>query len=327
MALEAKGVDYSIPNTNPEPTLLRSGGRGPKPLSALIVDGLLTVTPDLAHRIIQTEKFDRQRPVRPKHVDALAMQMKRREWTAGTQIHFGRTPDGELHLVNGQHRMHAVVKAATSISFQILVTDVTSPDDLIRLYRRHDRLIAHRTVSDALVAEGIQDKYQLSTMIARGTFGAVAFIGAGFRFIQTNADPYIMRSDEARLRIAEEWWPIAQVYQDAIERAPAKTPPIKRYLMQAGIMAVGLVTLRDQEVKAYAFWQGTADNDGLRRSDARSAFLNFLRSGDAKSQVLAAKGASLAWNAFFADEELSSIRAYKTEILIAGTAFAKPRKD
>src|SRR6185312_14730081 len=142
--LEAKTVEAPIIASRP--SLIKPSGRGPKPLAEMIVDGILTITPELAHRIIQTGKFDRQRPVRGKHVDALAAQMRNHEWTAGTQIHFGRTPDGELHLVNGQHRMHAVVKADSPIRFQILVTNVESQPALIRLYRRHDRLIASRTI-------------------------------------------------------------------------------------------------------------------------------------------------------------------------------------
>src|SRR6185312_2567852 len=209
--LEAKTVEAPIIASRP--SLIKPSGRGPKPLAEMIVDGILTITPELAHRIIQTGKFDRQRPVRDKHVAALATQMRNHEWTAGTQIHFGRTPDGDLHLVNGQHRMHAVIKADAAIRFQILVTDVANEAGLKTLYRRHDRLAAKRTISDALTAEDIPDEYQLRKDIARACFGAALLIEAGFRSVGHHADPYLMRSDEARLRLCEPWWPVAALYQ------------------------------------------------------------------------------------------------------------------
>lgn len=304
------------------PVLLKKDGRGPKPLQELLQDGLVTITPDLAHRIIQTGKFERQRPVRIKHVEALAQQMRRREWTAGTQIHFGQTPDGELHLVNGQRRMHAVVKADTHIPFQILVTQVSAEADLIRLYRRHDRLAAPRSVTDALAAEGIHQKYGLRSEPARATFGAVLLIENGLKNVRTHSDPYLMRSDEARLRLCEDWWLIAGLYQEAITNAPATT--IKRGLQTAGTTAVALLTLRDQEVKAEAFWRGLADDDGLARSDPRKAYLRFLSDTGRKGGAhMLAKGASLAWNAFFQDETLEAIRVFLTPIEIRGVKINK----
>ncbi len=305
------------------PVLLKSSGRGPKPLSELIVDGLLTVTPELAHRIVQTGRFDRQRPVRVKHAEALATQMRRHEWTAGTQIHFGKTPDGDLHLVNGQHRMHAVIKADTSIRFQILVTDVANEAGLAVLYRRHDRLTAKRTTTDALSAEGIPYKYELRHEIAKACFNAVLLIDTGFRAVSHHADPYLMRSDEARLRICEPWWPIAAHFQDAIANAPNRTPPIKRYLQSSGAAAVAMLTLRDQEAKADPFWRGLADNDRLARDDPRAAYLRFLVSEKVRSQIESAKAASLAWNAFFKGETITAIRVFKTAVEIAGVKLPK----
>jgi hypothetical protein len=320
--LSAKGLGDE-PNVSARPRLIRAAANKERELSELIVDGLVTITPELAHRIIQTGKFDRQRPVRVKHVEALAQQMRHREWTMGTQIHFGRAPDGELHLVNGQHRMHAVIKADAAIQFQILVTAVANADGLATLYRRHDRLAARRTTVDALTAEGIPDKYEIRHEIAKATFNAVLLIATGFRAVHHHADPYLMRSDEARLRLCEPWWPIAAHYQDCINNAPANKPPIKRYLQASGAMAVALLTLRDQETKADPFWRGVGDNNGLQSNDPRAAYLRFMVSEKLRTPHETAKAASLAWNAFFHDEPLTQLKVYKTEVVIAGV---KPSK-
>ena len=317
--LSAKGAETQSISTRP--VLVKPQGSKQKPLCELIVDGLVTITPELALRIIQTGKFDRQRPVRDKHVQALAEQMRRREWTAGTQIHFGRTPDGEIHLVNGQHRMHAVIKADAAIRFQILLTPVASEGELIRLYRRHDRLTAPRTIADALAAEGIPEQYEILTAMARGCFNAVLLIEAGFPTVTRYADAYLARSDEARLRLCEPWWDTVAHFQELLSSAPHKT--IKASLMRSGAMAVALLTLRDHPVKAEDFWRGTATDDGLRADDPRKAYIRFLLTEKTRSPFGAAKAASLAWNAFFKNETLSIIRVFTTPIELAGVKLPK----
>jgi hypothetical protein len=304
--------------------LIKPKGGGAKALAELIVDGVVTITPELAHRIIQEAPYEKQRPIRPKHVDALATQMRRREWTPGTQLHFGRLPDGSLHLVNGNHRMHAVVRSDTSVPFQLLVSEVRDEKGLNTLYRRHDRLTSPRTAIDALSAEGIPDAHGLRHEIARACFNAVPVINAHFRPPRHYGDAYLQRSDEARLAAAVEWWPVAGIAQEAITKAPWN---IKHRLQSVGVMAVMLVTVRYQELKAYAFWQGLADNNGLSRNDPRASYLRYLSVNRVRGLHETSKSAAIAWNAFYAGEELQIIRVTPGPITIDGTPFNKPPKD
>lgn len=317
--LNAKSVDSG--NVASRPALIKTAGRPDKPLADILANGLVTVTPNLALRIIQTGKFDRQRSVREKHVDVLAQQMRRREWTAGTQIHFGRTPDGELHLVNGQHRMHAVIKADAAIEFQILVTDVKTDQDLIKLYRRHDRLIATRTVSDALTAEGIPEQFGIRHQIASACFRAIPVIESKFRGVRW-ADAYMTRSDEARLKMAEKWWSVAADFQEWTDLAPAK---VKTMLLAGGAMAVALVTSQSQRTKAEAFWRGVADPDGLRSADPRKVYREYLLGQPKKgTELVTAKAAALSWNHFFEGTSITKINVLNGPVIILGTPFNKP---
>lgn len=317
--LSAKTAD--APNMVARPVLVKPAGREPKPLGGLLVNGLVTITPELARRIILECGYERQRPVRPLHAAALAMQMRRKEWTAGTQIHFARmAADGWLRLLDGQHRLHAVIEANSAISFQVLITECHNESEVARLYRRHDRLAIHRTVEDALKAEGIPAKMEITSRIARGTFSAALIINGGFAFSgrSAKADPYLFRSDEARLRLCEPWWAPAKQFADAISQEKSD-PKVRKMIQAAPVLAVALVTLRDQEAKADAFWRGLAMNDGLRRDDPRSAYIRTL-SIRAKSGggFASAKSASLAWNAFFEDRKVEYIRFTDTPIRIVG---------
>src|SRR5258708_7763608 len=92
-------------------------------------------------------------------------------------------------------------------------TQVGSDEDLIKLYRRHDRLIAPRTISDALTAEGIAEQFALRQQIATTCFRAIPLMESRFRGVRF-ADSYLTRSDEARLRMAAEWWCHAAAFQE-----------------------------------------------------------------------------------------------------------------
>lgn len=313
--LEAKTVANGANVARPK--LIKPEGKELQPLSKIIVNGVVAITPELALRIILECGYERQRGVRPMHVSALAVQMRRKEWTPGTQIHFAKMTDGWLRLIDGQHRLHAVVEANTTVIFQVLVTDATNETEVARLYRRHDRLSIHRTIDDVLKAEGIPGAHEITVASARGVFNAVLVIGSGFAFSSRSArvDPYLFRSDEARLRLCEPWWPVAVQHADAISKAPH---PIKKFLTAQGPLAVALVTLRDQEAKADAFWRGLANNDGLKRDDPRSAYLRYLAIGKARAGFWSAKAASVAWNAFYDNRELDYVRLTSAPVKLAG---------
>lgn len=321
--LEAKTID--APNLVARPKLLKSKSQAETPLSKLLVDGVIAVTPELAHRIIMNCGYEKQRPIRGGHVEVLASQMRRREFTPGTQLHFARLPDDEMVLLNGNHRTHAVAKADTTVAFQILVTDVPNYDALRTLYRRHDRTTANRTISDALFAEGIGERHGLRKEISAATFRAMSVIGN--RFQGHNKAAAYFKSDEFKLAAAEDWWPVAELFQDAIVKAPVV--PVKNNLQKAGVCAVALMTFRHQEAKADAFWRGIANNDGLFEGDPRRAYLTYLatRPRAGGSEVQTAKAAAVAWNAFFRDRKLHIVRLHSGPVVILGTPFARPPKD
>jgi len=324
--LEVKGgADVlDAPTVAPRPKLVKTKPDArPVPLSKIITEGVITITPELALRITQQCGYERQRPIRPAHVNVLASQMRRREWTSGTQIHFARLPDGMLVLLNGNHRIHAVVRSDTTVRFQVLVTDAPNMDGLKTLYRRHDRMQAGRTIADALAAEGLVEKHGLQVRMAQAVFKAMPVIHNNFQGAR-KADPYILRSDEHRLRMADDWWATAQLYQDAIVKAPEI---IKKHLAGGAVTAVALVTLRYQEAKADAFWRGIANNDGLRDGDPRRAYISHLITPRPRSDKQAAKAAALAWNAFFRDRPLNTVRVQAGPTTILGTSFARAPKS
>lgn len=282
----------------------------------------ILITPSLAETILTNLNYSHQRLIRPKHVEMLSTQMKNHEFTPGTQISFGELPDNSLHLVNGQHRLKAVISSETPIMFQILITSCKDETELNTLWRRNDRMVVPRTISDIIHSEGIASHHNLRINVAQAVYQAMLVINSKFRLTSRHADPYLMRSDEARLKMAKDWWEYAINFQTATQTAPSK---VKRTIYNAGVTAVGLVTFKYQPEKAHEFWYGLSENDGLRKDDPRNTYVRYLYNTErakGKSHVETAKAVSCAWNSFFQDKTLSQIRI-PDHVLIKGTPFSE----
>src|SRR3989304_7875560 len=80
-----------------------------------ITSELETITPEIAHQMLATNKFNRK--LSQARVDWLARQIANRKWMInGEPIIL----DVDGNLINGQHRLHACIKA--NLSIQTMVT-------------------------------------------------------------------------------------------------------------------------------------------------------------------------------------------------------------
>lgn len=290
-----------------------------RPLELIVREGRLTVTPELAQRILDEANYDRQRPVKAHHVTLLAEDMRRDRWTPGSQIAFAKVGE-RLQLINGQHRMHAVVESRRPIEFQILVAQAETETELHALYYRFDRRQRPRSTSEVLNALGIADKHGMSKTMTQAVFEAALVISNRFTRPNYQKDPVSVRSDDARLASASAWWETGKLYEDLIREAP---PAIKGKLTNGSVVAVALVTLKYQPEIAAQFWRGLADNDGLRRSDPRHTLLTDLASRSMHGRgMVGAQAAALAWNAFFDRRPLKLIKVYEGHaVRVQGTPF------
>lgn len=74
-----------------------------------------TITPKMAAKWLEHSKFS-QRPISPKHVKALATQMKEGKWKLNYEtLKFG--PQEEV--VDGQHRLHAIVSSGVPVKMAV----------------------------------------------------------------------------------------------------------------------------------------------------------------------------------------------------------------
>lgn len=295
------------------------------PLHTVLGEGRRTIGPALAERALQEAHYDGQRKTYDHHVVLLADMMRRGKWSTGSQIAFARLGD-RLYLVNGRHRMRAVIEAQRDIEFQVLVVDVQTIEEVAGLYYHFDVATRTRGTTDILNAVGAAEAYGLSKGCSKAVYGAVALIGNGLVVPNYLHDPVRVRSVDHRLDAAKPWWPFGAQYERII--APADGG-VKKKLLRPGTVAVAMLTLKHQPEKAPVFWDSVARNDGLRRGDPRHTFLtdlmNRVVSSGAHAQTIIVPCA--AWNAWFEGKTITHIKVTATSTpKLLGTPFDGRRR-
>lgn len=287
-------------------------------LAHLIKEGRLRIGSQFAKYILADMNYVRQRRITTDHVGKLAYQMKAGKWTPGSQIAFVRLPDGSMHLINGQHRLHAVIDSGMEIEFQILIVDVSSVDELHESYWKQDGVLQIRTNHQILKSAGKAEEYEIQKRTAVAVYSAGPIIA--HKLDIPSAFREGLGTPDGRLEAAHPWWKQAKIYDELIKPAPK---PVKRRLLNASVTAVALITLKAQEDKAREFWSGIAKNDGLAKSDPRSTLIWALISKNMKGSAGSILAITcVAWNHFYLGSEVSILRPAKVNYLL-GTPFSR----
>ena len=289
------------------------------PLLHVLKEGRFKVSATLAMRVLEELHFSGQRPVRPHRVEILKDIIRRKQWTP-SQIAFARLA-GRLYLMNGQHRLTALVETGGSIEVQILIVEVENEDQLRALYHHFDVAVGVRSKAEILNSIGIADSYGLTKTGARAVYDAVALITNRFEPPNYQKDPVKARSVDRRLEAAQSWWPVMAKFEKLIVEAP---PKVRKKLYAQGSAAVALVTLRYQPELAAQFWSGLAGNDGLAKGDPRNTLLVDMMTRQMNVGIItqAAITSANAWNAWVAKKRITHLKVLATsKVRIAGTPF------
>jgi hypothetical protein len=289
---------------------------------AFLEEGRKFITPGLAAQILERFNYKHQRRLDRPHIAKLAVQMIDGTFDAGTQVVFAVLPDHSYHLINGQHRLRAVIDSGCSVEFQILLKPVETEDQLHEAYYRQDTVQRTRSMAAIVASINVAEDAGISKTIAKNAMGAGVFIAQDMNSLQAaNRDPR-HGSPDGKLYAISHWWDQVKEYDAIISVAER---PLKRAMANSSIIAVAIVTLKYSHEKAVSFWRGVAEDDGLKKGDPRRHLISALTersfSGSPNQiAVLAAK----AWNAWFADVPLYNLKYLNGEqCRPSGTPFAK----
>lgn len=292
-----------------------------------------TIDPVQAEEMLKNFPYDRQRNVNKQYVSHYAQMMTNGEWVDGTEIAIAYAPngDGKLHghLVNGRHRLLAVIEAGMPISFVVKDFKCESDEEVAKIYGATDTGRA-RNIGDYLRALSIENEFGFPSSDNVKLSSTVKLIMGSFQKpSKMGLTPGEILDGMRKYSVA------ASMYFDAIAGAPGTSA--NRKMKTSAVMGVALVSLDEAtrifgDDKILKFWEGIAINDGLRIGDPRkiahehifeTGYRNALSKGKVVSAAYTARYTANCFNAWVSNREIKHTRVVDVSgpIVILGTKF------
>lgn len=288
------------------------------------------VTPEKARYYLEECNYPYNRPIMRRQVDILKTAVEKGQFNQGTSVHFG-VVDSREYLLDGQHRLTAILETGVSQQMTIVYQTVDSFDDLPYIYARFDRH-AKRSAADTYHAFNLGEKTGLSRKQIAKADGAVRLIMSSFH---PNSKKGLYYSDFEIMPEIDRYKDYIKIYHELISGCMTK---LRDAMLRRSTMAIALVTL--DEASNYmtsdricAFWQRVADGNGLEKNDPRfrlrDKLLTTRISGGANpgvteqvSLIDACRMTTVAWNAYAEGKTLSRFVLPKEALPIKFTSYA-----
>jgi len=228
------------------------------------VPQMVVVLPQLAEAWLNTTKYIDQRGLSQKRVDHLAEEMKHGTFSSGTMIRFVSF-NGEWFLIDGQHRLWAVLLSDQPQSFVVLVTKVQSEEEIAWLYGNTD-IGKARSTHELFGPLHLAENFRITPTDVDALASAVNFMANGcivYRFLGMPREQLLTRM-RLYAPFAFEYVGLLAGCRRSFRSAALRTPSF----------SVALLTLRYDhdnvdDTNAMAFWHGAITDDGLLVGDPR----------------------------------------------------------
>lgn len=281
------------------------------------------VDAEKAQELLVFNTFDHQRKLRDQKRDLYAKQMIEGDWKPGADggIQLARTGDGAWELMNGQHRLHAVIKSGVSVPFLITEYTFVSERDKYSFYASLD-LGAKRLESDALLALGVQ-----STLVGvdkktiRTATSAVKAIELNFRPKGGNAgsvNPNTNTIAGVKRVLDALATPIR-----ATTSAFLGNRTLNHAVMNSSAFGIALLTFMYAPEAAQEFWPEIIDPNVLTKGTPQYALYNYLLTHTPSSEGLDTYPFCVAnaWNAYAEGRNIDLLKkgSNQTNIRVACT--------
>lgn len=287
-------------------------------------NGIVTIAPGIAKRMLDEINYERQRSVKQWRVQLVGHWITDGTWNPNVDaIRIAVLPDGSMVLINGQHRLHAFVDCGVAVKVELKLIPVQDMEEVRKLYGKMDLREGVRSDHELTKAAGIDEVVQIAPKTAEILVKAVAIIENGVEPDVRTSNNVRMKDFSYRSEKAIEWDREARDVQEVLDIAESA---LRNKLRRASTMAIMLYTLRHQREKALYFWRTLAENDALPKRDPRNTLhvdllTRPLASGNRRQGI---QQSAIAWNAWFAGRQLKIIKCITgAEITIAGTPLAK----
>jgi hypothetical protein len=278
------------------------------------------MTPQAAQAILLHEMYEHQRPLEESVIQNYTLQHHNNNFRPNTLLSFC-TLHGRRWLINGQHTLHAIVRAGKPLDVSIEEIAVESLAERAQWYGTYDRNKL-RSLKDIYAAHAIHETLNFNKHQALCLSACLPLLAAGFAAVTRQQGGLRMYTANAQLRMAfmEAWIEEAEQFYAVIKGAPGS---LSMNIRRAPVMAVALVTYRFTGTDAEDFWDNVVRDDGLAQGDPRKALHVFLRTsktGRYQAHTYSRYIAS-AWNADWHNRKVKTIQPQPehSPILIEGT--------
>lgn len=284
--------------------------------------------------MLDTYPYDRQRKLRPRTIEKYAADMKAGRFLPTTiiTVAYAQGEDGVKrgYLINGQHRLLAVIMADARVVFTIQHVDCEDMREVAYAYAHQDTNLP-RNVGDWGAALGLHDRIGMPYSEMHWLYGALGFMEDGFRDRHRNSMP-LQRREE----LVDEFAGSFRAIYDYIEGGQHN---LRIQLKRQSILAVALVTVEDAtdvfgKEKVGDFWRGVAYDDGLGTYDPRKVAVRHLFEMEKKAAARAkritpdinARVMAYCWNKWAEGKEIKTVRGIvgNEPIYLMGTRHGNP---
>lgn len=267
---------------------------------------MIYITPKKAEEMLQ-EYFANGRKLRKNHVNFLAKEMELGRFAQGTQIrNVVLKSTNESFLVDGQHRLAAVVKSGKGQNFSIVITQCGTMEEVSDIYMALDQGLK-RNVYDTLMAYGLNETSPIPENKLKNAAAAIRLMYSNFRYGQRIAPRDVYDSLLDYQDAAATWYDLLVKHKDFA---------IVKYINNAVVSGSAIITLHSQKEKATEFWTGVLNpwTVASRERDVRYILHNWILSNPIQWRGRAGQKPSYtphqyaryiaqAWNVFYNGQE------------------------
>lgn len=241
----------------------------------LISSGATVVGPEEARQMLAMWPYAGQRPLDMTRVKLYVQTMKNNQFYSMSDLEVAHAPDENGlvrgHLINGQHRLNAVIEADMQILFAIKHIRCEDMKEVGERYSVID-IQKIRTLTDGVRSLDLHTQWLVPSNDARALLHATQFLNVGFRKTKRASMLYEKRE------IAE---PYAFPLRVFLGYVAGGVRQIVKQLKRQAPLAVAMVTVREAR-QVYGdevvrdFWHGIAQDNGLVVGDPRKAAVRHL---------------------------------------------------
>jgi hypothetical protein len=287
----------------------------PATLLDILTDGVMTITPELASRILDEANYEDQgnrhkSPAARSHIRGFAQMIRSGEFRGESNCIYICVVEGRAYLVDGYHRMEGIVESAMPTKVRVVILPRDSMKEVALDYSIYNRGTRPRTAAqvrgafevfaqDSAVSKGLQAALHKSV-----PFILTGFSNAGMKFL-----PPEMKTDAFIFTQSGDWVEACELYQRAMDKRTYRA--INKKFLNPSIVGMAVVILRYQPELGMEFWSRVFDFGSLPNEDARRVLnesLNSRTDESARTPKGLACMVEAAWKKWLASEPVTVLR-------------------